>query len=330
MNGQFVYLPNLVGYLNCSGMNELGVVGGGGLWNTRAMEYKGGKMMIRVAFIPPIKFLSLSHYGDMYMILAPLCEYSQYIQFFRSVKGYKILDNGAYELEEKGVGLSFERVINLALKVDADEIVLTDYVYDSNRTLEAVKECVNLVKKRNLVNKFRLHAVPQGSSVEECLTCFNSLMEMDEIDVIGLSKLSVPYIFYGNTKTPGYIANSRKEILKKIVNNKNYEICAKGIRLKGKKKWKKIHLLGAGPWLAYELSILKKYSFIRSVDTSMPIWYGIHGLKIDYNTGTINKILKKVNLLYMNNISYEQISTIMHNIAVILKYRCHQRGDCNG
>ena len=233
-------------------------------------------------------------------------------------------------MEEKGVGLSFERVINLALKVDADEIVLTDYVYDSNRTLEAVKECINLVKKRNLVNKFKLHAVPQGRSVEEWLTCFNSLMEMDEIDVIGLSKLSVPYIFYGNTKAPGYIANSRKEILKKIINNKNYEICAKGIRLKGKKKWKKIHLLGGGPWLAYELSILKKYSFIRSVDSSMPIWYGIHGLKIDYNTGIINKILKKVNLLYMNNISYEQISAIMHNIAVILKYRCDQRGDYNG
>ena len=31
------------------------------------MEYKGGRMMIRVAFIPPIKFLSLSHYGDIYM-----------------------------------------------------------------------------------------------------------------------------------------------------------------------------------------------------------------------------------------------------------------------
>lgn len=294
----------------------------------RAMEYGGGQM-IRIAFIPPIKFLPFSHYGDIYMILAPLCEYPQYTEFFQEVRGYKILDNGAYELEDSGVGLPFEQVINIALKVNADEIILTDYVYNSNKTIEAVEKCINIIKEQNLINKFRLHAVPQGKSVDEWLTCFNSLMKIDEIDIIGLSKLSVPYVFYGNNKHPGYIVNSRREILNKIVHNKNYEISSKGIRLKGRKKWKKIHLLGGGPWLAYELSIFQKYSFIRSVDTSMPIWYGLHNLKIDYETGKINKIIKKVDLLYTGTLSCEQIDAIMHNIAILLKHRCSigARGD---
>ena len=263
------------------------------------------------------------------MILTPLVvgpqQTKKYINFYKKSKRYKILDNGAFEMEEKGVGCNFYDVIEAAKIISANEIVLTDYLYDCEKTIDATYHCLDILRKERMLGKFVLHTVPQGSNEEEWMDCFDTMMSIEEIDVIGLSKLSVPKCF-GKSKShekEGSVAKSRIKAIKHIVSSGLYKV-EKNYLQKKHHKGKQIHLLGGDNWTPYELSILNKYSFIRSIDTSMPVWYGLHCKKIDIIIGKCNDSLGKVNLFIRKKINPESNTSILHNLLVTFKFSKHQ------
>lgn len=257
------------------------------------------------------------------MVLTPLIIGDQktatYINFYKNSHKYKILDNGAFEMEKEGVGCNFYDVINAANVIQANEIILTDYLYECGKTINAIYNCIRILDKKDLKGKFILHAVVQGNNKEEWMDCFDKLMAIDEIDVIGLSKLSVPKCFGLPDEKNGPVAKSRVQAINYIINSGLYKIEKDYLR-KNAYRGKRIHLLGGDNWTSYELMVLSKYPFIRSIDTSMPIWYGLHRKSIDINSGKCKEFLDKVNLFTSQEIVPEINICILHNLLVTHKF----------
>jgi len=284
--------------------------------------------MIKVAIISPLKYLAYSEYGDIDMVLTPMIIGNQkttaYTNFYEKSKRYKILDNGAYEMEEEGVGCNFYEVIDVANIIHADEIILTDYPYDCGKTIKAVHQCIDILHKRRMMGKFILHAVPQGSNEEEWMNCFDKMALIEEISIIGLSKLSVPKCFGKLHEKNGFVAKSRIRAIEHILKSGKYKVEKSFLRKDGS-TGKRIHLLGSDNWAPYELAALNKYSFIRSIDTSMPVWYGLNSKKINPLTGKCNGMLKKVNLHISKNVSPDIEICILHNLLLVHKFSKYQK-----
>lgn len=275
--------------------------------------------MVEIAVISTLDHPRYSVYGDIFMFLTPLLagqsRHPRYVDYCKRADGYSIIDNGAFELEDEGVGLEFEQVVDAAVECDADEIILTDYLYDGTRTLEAVERSLNVLSARGRTDEFTVHAVPQGEDFDEWSTCFDRLLEDERIDVLGLSKLSVPRVNDVET-SPGYLYRSRTRTLEQLA--ERYESDGGVLWKSGAKSAaKKVHLLGGGPWLGKELASANEFGFVRSVDSSMPVWYGLNGHSISTDTGRVDEVLDKVDLHWDGELTDERHEAIMHNIATL-------------
>lgn len=292
--------------------------------------------MIKVAIISPIKYIKFCEFGDIHMALTPFITgdftSDKYINFYHTSRKYKILDNGIFEMENAGVGCDFSRILKAAEIIKANEIILSDYLYDSMKTIDTAYKCIDILDKKALLGRYSLHAVPQGESLEDWIRCFDEIMQIKEINVIGISKLSVPKCFGNFQGKSGSIAKSRIKSVKHILKTGKYKIKESCIQKNGGTP-KKIHLLGGDNWVAYELNIQKRYPFIRSIDTSMPIWYALNNRLIDPITKKCEFLDKKVNLnvseKYAHNryngktdqryVKLEIEKTILSNLLVFYK-----------
>ena len=137
----------------------------------------------------PLGNICMEYTQDMHMYLTHMVEkYPMYASTARDTRGYKILDNSLIEL---GGAVDLERVLGAAKAINADEIILPDVFQDGPATVKAVKESLQY-----LINKwpnrdwpFKLMAVAQGATVEEWYDCYQQLLEMPDVDVIGIPKV---------------------------------------------------------------------------------------------------------------------------------------------
>ena len=166
---------------------------------------------------------------------------------------YKILDNSACEL---GEGMDFNKVLEAAEIIGADEIVLPDIrqgSYSLSKTLEALANIdIEAVKA-----SYRLAAVVQGTTVEEVLQCAEQILTLKNIDTIMLPKW---YATLNSTNGLGRIDLTQR-------------ICT---MMKYLGTLKDIHWLGLGTGIRELVS--PQSAFVRSVDTgyfaalSTPQW----------------------------------------------------------
>lgn len=189
---------------------------------------------------------------DIYMCLTHLVEKDpEYANFFRNTKGYKILDNSLIEL---GDAASLERVLQAAEKIRADEIILPDVFLDREGTLEAVFNSLDYLEDHQLIGKYKLMAVCQGSTPDEFERCFRTLETIPEIDVIGIPKVCAKLHPCGRPFFEGLWKYSKKQI----------------------------HLLG----LWYSWNELREYTdidAIRSMDTCL-LAFAVSNKLIPYKT----------------------------------------------
>lgn len=248
---------------------------------------------MKICFIQPVCFLEkdnniknqYSKYGTREMALTHLCleetfkkdfYRERYISYMRerSNKGtYLILDNSAFEIGKldstnaTGEGLGPELVLKAAELIKPSLVVAQDILLKKDETIDATKEFVKYCKAKNKLKDFELMGVCQGSTKEEWLTCYEELLKIDEIKVIGFSKISIPICFLGNQQQSGAITKSRL-ICTEIVN-------------KTFKNPKRAHLLGGDNYLGFELKNQKKYSWVESNDSSACVWYGMKKRKMN-------------------------------------------------
>ena len=170
-----------------------------------------------------------------------------------NINSYKILDNSACEL---GEGMHFDKVLQAAEIIGANEIVLPDIrqgSYSLSKTLEALTNIdIEAVKA-----SYRLAAVVQGTTVEEVLQCAEQILVLKNVDTIMLPKW---YSTLNSTNGLGRVNLTRS-------------ICT---IMKHLGVMKDIHWLGLGTGIRELMSPVS--DFVRSVDTgyfvalSTPQW----------------------------------------------------------
>lgn len=162
---------------------------------------------------------------------------------------FVILDNGAFET---GKSIPHNEYFQIIEKVSPNVIVLPDVVNNASETMQKsslfLREFYGTTYASNIIPC--LMGVLQGESTADYMECLKFYRGIPHVSIIG-----IPYhLFY----RPKFIAK----------NNIN-EIC--------KEAGLQIHILGLpNPTEALEL---KKFSQVKSVDTSLPVVSGIHNLR---------------------------------------------------
>ena len=152
-----------------------------------------------------------------------------------------ILDNGIAE----DVDTHPQDLINLAIRVKADEVVIPDMLGDCNATIDRMRKFESYAMENP---QFRYIGVVQGQSVSEWLKCLNAMQYSPWVHTIAL-----PRIMNKEIKTQRFLfADSLY-----------------------KHDWidKPIHCLGASSWIR-EIVALSELP-IRSLDTSLPFVMGL-------------------------------------------------------
>jgi hypothetical protein len=213
--------------------------------------------MIDLAIIAGTPHLhDLSARGSIDMALTHLVlDHPAYADYFqaRSATGAQILlDNSAYELEtHTGHGLPATPVLAAARRIGATVVICQDVLYDGPATVAATRRFLDDAAG----GPYRLMAVPQGCTRGEWLDCYHQLVDLPGIDMIGLSKLSVPRCF----NAP--VAEARLDCVQTLRRDH--------VRLP-------LHLLGGDRSLPWELAEHRRRSndtVVVSNDSSFAFWY---------------------------------------------------------
>jgi len=129
--------------------------------------------VLKVALIAPKNLLDYTRLGEMHFIVPRNANK----RFFRYETMYKMLDNGTYELGEP---MNIEDLIDLALSMRVDEIVLPDVMRNRKMTSALTMHAVRSIKPKGM----RFAAVPQGGSLHDFVECYRDFAKIPEIDVL--------------------------------------------------------------------------------------------------------------------------------------------------
>jgi hypothetical protein len=227
--------------------------------------------MIDIAVIAPTPHLTeLSRRGSIDMALTHLVLANPgYATYFRAraAAGVRVLlDNSACELQHShGAGLAADAVLQAADRIGATVVVCQDILYDGPGTVAATARFLD----RAAGAGYEFMAVPQGSSRAEWLDCHQRLTELG-VDVIGLSKLSVPRCF----DTP--VAEARLACAALLLDAGHTTA---------------LHLLGGDRSLPWELAEHRRCGHhpVGSNDSSFAFWYAAGGIPVDPHTGRAHR-----------------------------------------
>ena len=98
-----------------------------------------------------------------------------------NVDSYKILDNSACEL---GEGMSFDKVLQAAQIIGADEVVLPDLPRSSKSLCNTLKYLADVPQDI----PYKLAAVVQGGTEQEVLDCATQILALKRINTIMIPK----------------------------------------------------------------------------------------------------------------------------------------------
>ena len=259
-------------------------------------------MKIKMASIVPQNYLKYTKNHDVHMALACFIDehgYEDYTRFFKEKRkkdSFLILDNGVIE----GNPMSFEDCVKKARSIHADEIVLPDVYKNAIDTYYKIEEAIEYYLDNHEFNhEFSLMAVPQGSDMEEWVTCATKIIDDfgQYIDTIGI---------------PKHLIDTCKDRDARLIAISNlYE------KVSDLYRWN-IHLLGC--WnTPLEVLVCAKAADqqiippIRSCDSAMPYVYAQKNMKfsdgdrpynepIDFKKGKCNSLWLRYNNKTWDNI----------------------------
>lgn len=129
--------------------------------------------------IPP--FPNLLEYKDhpYFMVIAPLVK--QYPELWSFYKGKKtIIDNGEFE----GCRCDIHELLDIAQKINANEVVLPDKMGDPEQTAHLISDALPLVRSKG----FRTMGVAHGSNIYEVAKSAKRLKYGLEVDTVAIPR----------------------------------------------------------------------------------------------------------------------------------------------
>jgi len=222
---------------------------------------------MKLALIPPIDLLEEVPNTGIHLVLPHMLKNPKYRDFYKSIAGYKILDNGA---AEGVIEADLQKLIDLALEYNFDEVVIPDVMGDMPASRKLIERYSNID-----TYGLRLMAVAHADNFFSLLAYTQWLVDIPVVNVIGLPRL------LGNKLFP-----TVRLLAASAINGA-----------------KPVHCLGANNWIA-EVEWLASSGKVRSMDTSLPFALGMRNISVDtgpyvgrienYFEASISKELKEV------------------------------------
>jgi len=232
--------------------------------------------MVKFSFEVPIAYLEkFDKVNDYHFILAHiLMNDNKYAQFYRKSSKFKILDNGAFELTKS---INFKVLCDLAIDFKVDVLVLPDTLMSKDDTLKKSLQALDYIVKRDMISKLDVMFVPQGRTLVEFITCIHDFIiqaPLPETYLYSKVILGLPYMTCA--KICSFISPKFPRRDDDATNARIYIIQ----KYKELRKFR-IHLLGAGENMTQEISFMRHYPNVMSVDTSTPFILARNGIKLD-------------------------------------------------
>lgn len=262
-----------------------------------AVEQQLKQCNMQFYVIPPLSKLSLMQQGDRIFVLAQLwnksSEYRQYIMDQKAAGKWITLDNGAGD----HCTVSLDQLISITSALMPNEVIALDILFDKDQTMRNLDTFVDMMRHSQLLGKVKIFACPQGDTKSDWFECYRYMVNHDDVDVIGLSKIAVPHI-YGTGRDDSGIMQAR-------------HLCYDELKSLGLIV-KPIHCLGAGD--PREFIKYRGDDLMRSTDSCFSVWSAMNG--IDWNAGNFERIATPLDY-FERDVTDEQVELATSNISLL-------------
>ena len=233
-------------------------------------------------FITPISYLQYAKRSSRHLVLAHLVEQSLiYADFYKKMSDrgdYVMMDCSTYELHEP---YSPEKLVSLGKQCGAHAIVLPDYPFQpAAKTVGAAEKFIPIFKNEGYHTFF----VPQSQKDDICdwIDAYKYASSNPDIDIIGMSILGIPAAL--SDVSPAYA----RVVMTSILNDR------------GILSSKYHHYLGLNSGPGLEIPSLLKLGVLNSIDSSGPVWAGIHGHSYTVEADSLQQVKKLKSVVDFN------------------------------
>ena len=248
----------------------------------------------------PLDLLDKSlKFNDYHYCLPHLLENKQYYQFFKSASERDdliIMDNGLFE----GVSHTIEDLLEKINDIKPSIFITPDAWNDPETTIKNAKKWIDYYADK-IPTTTKLMAVVQAKTVSDAMLTYSKLIELGYTH-IALNHAGVFYKeLYQHQNELLSLMNGRIRFVNMLPS------------LKGFSKSIHHHLLGAT--LPNEFSNYKglQYEFIKTIDTSNPVIYGLkHGRYPE--EVLLDKPKEKLETFFDQRLTPQQVSDVLYNV----------------
>lgn len=248
----------------------------------------------------PLDLLNESlKFNDYHYCLPHLLKNKQYHKFYKDARergDLIIMDNGLFE----GVSHTEEDLVERINDIEPDIFIVPDAWNDPHTTVKNAKKWIDYYVDK-IPSTTNLMAVVQAKTVSDAMLTYSKFVELG-FDHIALNHSG---IFYKE------LYPHQNELLSLMMGRIKFMSILPG--LKGFSKDIHHHLLGAT--LPNEFSYYKgkEHNFIKTIDTSNPVIYGLkHGKYPD--EVLLDKPKEKLEVYFDQKLSDQQISDVLYNV----------------
>lgn len=276
--------------------------------------------------IVPKKFVNLVNGYNRHLVLAHLIESDpEYVNLYKTIVNQTgatlIMDNSAYEMYKQGRPMfESDKLIELANKVGADYIVLSDYPkQDWMVTRDKAIEMIPEIKGHG----FNTFYVPQSElgDIDGWCESVRWALNNKNIDLIGMSILGCPIAMGIEEGTYGNDLSGMIRLQRFLARYRCYcELEKRGIiDFDNPRCIRRFHNLGMqdGPG---EIELMSRYhKMIASWDTSSGCWHAINHVLYDHSPTMLKngKINSEVDFDWNETITSRLVQDIKYNFSVI-------------
>ena len=219
--------------------------------------------------IPPIPNLDQFGNYSFHLVLSHLLDDSRYLDFYRLQKSrgaFLMLDNSAHEFQE---GARADRLMSDARRIDADEVVLPDVLFDGFGTIRRTSQAIDDLADRAEPESYRYAIVPQGTNFAEFELCYRRLVDL-YFDSSFRPGFNTRGLTVGLSKDYEVWDGGLYRILEKLI----YPDCDTGLY--------EVHCLGWGRDLWKLNEIAQSFPKIRSTDSAKPAVFARDGIALSF------------------------------------------------
>ncbi len=260
---------------------------------------------MKISFISPTSLQSTyGDRGDFNLTLSHLIP-GPYEEGIRASSLPRYVDNGLFEM---GVADDPAALAQKACDLNAEYVFAPDVLLDRKGTESSLISFIERMKEANKLNgtNVKVAGIVQANNPDDFLASYAFMAQLEGVELIGLSSLSIPQSFDILVEEGRDIEATRIECLKQI---------------EQKLVLKNSHLLGWGNGLTDIDYAQRHCPWIVSTDSSGAIWNAIQGKCIDANTLKVEggKTPVVVDFAYNEPLTDAQKEAIEWNIGVALK-----------